>query len=424
MEEYLKKLPQELKFIISQVAKVSEETRMPAYLVGGCLRDLILKVKNLDLDIVIEGKGIIFAQILAQRLKVDLKTYQRFGTASLIFADGLKVDIATTRQEKYLCSAALPVVSAGSLNDDLKRRDFTINSLAISLALDKPQEIIDPYGGQKDLNLGRICILHDASFEDDPTRIFRAVRFSQRFNFKIDPKTLLLLKEAIASGALESVNPHRIRNELILILKEQDPFGSLKRLGDLGALSIINAKLKIGKSTQVLFKSIAKEIDGFVKKLPSPRQLDTWLIYFAALLEPLTLAQIKLIIDRFGLTKGDRLRLISYRQWQSKLRRSLSKKQVSPERICALLEPLSYEAIILLSATTLNKNFKKHLKIFFADYKGIRLSVSGDDLVSLGVAPGPEYKKIFAKVLAAKLNGQVKNRQTELALIKRLVKTK
>jgi tRNA nucleotidyltransferase (CCA-adding enzyme) len=424
MRKYLKKLPRELRKIIRQASQVSLETRIPVYLVGGCLRDLILGVKNLDLDIVTEGKGIIFAQKLAQKLKATLKTYERFGTATLILADGLKVDIATTRQEKYPYSAALPVVSPGSLREDLKRRDFTINAMAISLAVERKQEIIDPYGGQDDLGTGRIRILHNLSFKDDPTRILRAIRFSQRLNFKIEPKTLSLLKEAIRDGLLDKVNPHRMRDELILILKEPSPFRPIKQLGDLGALSFISTKLKISESTQVLFKSIAKEIAWFVKNFPDRRPLDTWLIYFTGLLETLNQALIKMIIDKFGLPKGDQKRITNYYQRRDQIIAFLSKKLLAPEQIFLLLEPLSYETIILLCAVSQNKNFKNHLANFFKIYHGQRLCISGSDLSSLGVLPGPEYQKIFARVLAAKLNGQVENRQAELALLKKLVRNK
>ncbi|MCX5699320.1 MAG: CCA tRNA nucleotidyltransferase [Candidatus Omnitrophica bacterium] len=421
MRKYFKKLPLELKEIISQAAKVSQEIQMPAYLVGGCLRDLILGVKNFDLDITVEGDGIIFAQHLARKLKSRLKIYVRFGTATLILNDRLKVDIATTRQEKYPYSAALPVVSSGSLKEDLKRRDFTINALALSLVADKQQKIIDPFGARADLALGRIRILHNLSFKDDPTRILRAIRFSQRLDFKIEPKTLALLKEAISAGALDKVNPHRMRDELILILKEQNPFGPIKQLGDLGALSFISTKLKIGKSTQGLFKSITKQINWFVKNFPARRQLDSWLVYFAALLETFTLPEIKVIICRLGLPKGDQKRVISYYQERDKLISSLSKKRRLPEQIFSLLEPLSYETIILLGAVSQNKNLKKHLADFLEIYNGMRLCICGDDLRGLGVLPGKEYQMIFAKVLAAKLNGQVRNRQAELALIRKLL---
>jgi tRNA nucleotidyltransferase (CCA-adding enzyme) len=422
MKKYLKKIPVELKEVIRQIIKVSQETRMPAYLVGGCLRDLILGVKNLDLDIAIEGKGIIFAGNLAQKLKSTLKTHERFGTATLILSNGLKVDIATTRQEKYPYTAALPVVSPGSLKEDLKRRDFTINAMAINLVLDKEQEIIDPFGGQDDLALGRIRILHSLSFKDDPTRIFRAVRFSQRFDFKIEPETFALLKAAISDGLLDKVNPHRMRDELILILKEQIPFKPIKQLGDLGVLSFIGTKLKIGKPTQNLFKKITKEVAWFIKNFPARRQLDIWLIYFAGLLEPLTLLEVEMIMHRLGLPKGDQLRVVSYYQKREELVAFLSEKQAKPEQVFSLLEPLSYEIIILFSAIFGNKKFKKYLADFFEVYNGMRLCVCGSDLSNLGVLPGPEYQKIFSKVLTAKLNGQVKNRRAELVLIKELVR--
>jgi tRNA nucleotidyltransferase (CCA-adding enzyme) len=424
MKKYLKKLTVELKKVIQQAVKVSQSTRMPAYLVGGCLRDLVLGVKNFDLDITVEGDGIFFAEQLAKRLKSGLKIHQRFRTATLILTGQQKVDIATTRREKYPYFAALPVVSPGTLKEDLKRRDFTINAMALSLVVDKKQKIIDPFGAQADLASGRIRILHNLSFKDDPTRIFRAIRFSQRLDFKIEPKTLALLKEAIRDGWLDKVHPHRMRDELILMLKERDPFRPIKKLSDLGALSFMSTKLRIGKSTQNLFRSIAKQIAWLVKNFPARRQLDSWLIYFTALLEPLSYLQIKKIICRLDLPKGDRKRMISYYRMRDKLIFSLSKKQVSPEKIFSLLEPLSYETIILISATTLNNNFKKHLADFFEIYNGMRLCISGNDLGGLGVLPGPEYRKIFAQVLAAKLNGRVKNRQTELALIKKLVKDK
>jgi tRNA nucleotidyltransferase (CCA-adding enzyme) len=460
MKAWLKKLPVELRKVIHGAAKVSAETKMPAYLVGGCLRDLILKAKNfetsggiqtpsfktgkknaafsinpehtwgfipgnrrIDLDIAVEGSGIVFAQNLARKLNSNLKTHERFGTATLILGNRLKVDIATARLEEYPSPAALPVVRAGALKEDLKRRDFTINALALSLTTDKEQKIIDPFGGQDDLISGRIRILHNLSFLDDPTRIFRAIRFSQRFNFEIEPQTLTLLKEAISGGLLNKVNPHRLRDELILMLKEQEPFNPIKQLSDLGALSCISTKLRISRSTLGLFKSIAKETTWFVKKFPTQRQLDIWLIYFMALLEPLSLTQVKMIITRLGLRKQEENRLISYHQERRKLILALSKKRLLPERIFSLLEPLSQGMIILLRASSQNRNLKKYLADFFKIYSGVRLCVSGKDLKNLGVLPGPAYQKLLAQVLAAKLNGQVSGRQSELALIRKLVKT-
>ena len=424
MNKCLNNLPRELSMIIRQVSKISAENRMPAYLVGGCLRDLILKTKNLDLDIAVEADGIFFAQKLAQKLKASIKIHNRFKTATLILTSGLKVDIATTRKEIYPYSAALPVVSSGSLYEDLKRRDFTINALALSLAKVKDKEIIDPYGGCADLALGYVRILHNLSFEDDPTRIFRAVRFSQRFNFKIEPKTFALLKQASALRLLDKVSDQRKREELILALKEKNPFSLIKQLGDLGALTFISPQLKISRSTKILFNSLDREIAWFVRNFPEHRMLKIWLVYFMGLLAPLTLSEVTRIVRRLSLTKIDQQQVASCYKLRKKTIAALSRKQITPNQIFLLLEPLGYEIIIFLRAISQNNNLLKHSQSFIKKYNGMRLCVNGCDLRSLGVVPGPEYRKIFTKVLAAKLNGQVKSRQTELALIRKLVKNK
>jgi tRNA nucleotidyltransferase (CCA-adding enzyme) len=436
MNKYLKNLPQELKTIISLSAGVSRDTKMSAYLVGGCLRDLILGADNFDLDITVEGNGIMFAKELAKKLKSELRIHERFGTATLNLAGRLKVDIATTRQEKYPFNAALPVVSSGSLEEDLWRRDFTINAMAVDIRAGKEQKLIDPYGGQADLAAGRIRILHPLSFEDDPTRILRAIRFSQRFGFKIESKTLILLKQAVSEGLLNQVHPHRMRDELILIFKEKNPAKQIKRLEELGGLSFIGKKVKFRKSTEDLFKTISQEIPWFIKNFPARRPPDTWLIYFAALLKGLTLSQIKEITLRLGLSKEQEKSIISYRKINPKFIRRLSESQIKPTQIFSSLEPLSYEVIILLQASARYlalkdgpvrasaraNNLRRHIIDFLEIYKGMRLHVSGDDLLGLGVLPGPRYQKIFARVFAAKLNGRIKNRREELALIRELVK--
>lgn len=422
MKKYLEKLPVEIKKIISLAADVSRQTGMPVYLVGGFLRDLILGVKNFDLDITVEGSGIVFAEELAKRLKTKIITHERFGTATLVLRGRLKVDIATARKERYPCCASLPVVSSGSLSEDLMRRDFTINAMAMSVACGQGYRLIDPFGGKDDLAAGRIRILHDLSFKDDPTRVLRAIRFAQRYNFKIEPLTLRLLKEAVSLGLLHKVNAHRMRDDLILILKEDNPLKQIKRLYAIAGLSFISKKLKPGKSTYDLFKAIGKEVFWFTKNFPDRRQPDIWLIYFAALLKPLGLAEIKKITRKLGLRKGEEKRIISYCQMGKKIISCLSKKDVRPSQIFSLLEPLSYETIILLAASSRNKHFKRHIADFLEIYNGMRLYVSGHDLHGLGVLPGPEYQKIFARVLTAKLNGKVATRQDELVLIRKLIK--
>ncbi len=407
--------------MISQIEKVSQETKMPAYLVGGFVRDLILGVKNFDLDITVQGDGMFFANKLARKLKSGLNIHERFGTATLTLKNGTKIDIATARKERYPYCAALPVVTPGSLREDLKRRDFTINAMALRIALDKEQQLVDPFRGRDDLDRKRIRILHDLSFQDDPTRILRAIRFEQRYNFKIEHKTLKLLNEAVSSGLLFKVNSHRIRNDLVLMLKENNPVKQIKRLVSLVGLSFISSQLKFGKSTFDLFKALGGEISWFEKNFPERRKLDIWLIYFAALMRPLGKAEINKIICKLSLRKGEKKRIISYCQKGMEFISQLSAKDLTAAQIFSLLEPLSYETIILLKASSKNKFLKRYIADFIKIYHGMRLYISGKDLYSLGILPGPVYQKFFSKILTAKLNSGVITYKDELVLIKRLI---
>ncbi|MEK6732056.1 MAG: hypothetical protein AABY55_00355 [Candidatus Omnitrophota bacterium] len=208
--------------IIELVGKTADKLKIKAYIVGGPVRDKLLGIANYDLDFVVEGSGIKFAETLNKKLKGKLTTYRAFGTATIELIKGKRIDIVTARKETYKYPAAYPAVKPGAIEDDLFRRDFTINAMAISVNKKNFGNLVDFYGGQKDLNKGVIRVLHDKSFMDDPTRIFRAVRFSVRFGFKIEPYTKKLIKEAISDGLLGEVNAGRIRKEIELFLKEND----------------------------------------------------------------------------------------------------------------------------------------------------------------------------------------------------------
>ena len=208
--------------IIEIVGKIADELKIKAYIVGGSVRDKLLGMSNYDLDFVVEGDGIKFAEVLNKKLKGRLITYKAFGTAT-IELKGKRIDVVTARKESYKYPAAYPIVKPGAIKDDLFRRDFTINSMALAIDKKGLGRLVDFYGGQKDLTKGVIRVLHDKSFMDDPTRIFRAVRFSVRFGFKIEPHTKKLMKEAVLDGFLGEVNAGRIRKEIELFLKEKNP---------------------------------------------------------------------------------------------------------------------------------------------------------------------------------------------------------
>ena len=208
--------------IIDIVGKLADELKTHVYIVGGPVRDKLLGRKDYDLDFVVEGDGINFAEALNKTLKGKLTAYRAFGTATINF-NKKRIDVVTARKEHYKYPAAYPTVKPGSIKDDLYRRDFTINAMAIAVNKDGFGRLVDFYNGRKDLKKKVIRVLHDKSFMDDPTRIFRAVRFSARFGFKIEPHTKKLMKEAVRDGLLGEVNAGRIRKEIELFLKEKNP---------------------------------------------------------------------------------------------------------------------------------------------------------------------------------------------------------
>ncbi len=421
MKDYLEKLPEDIKEIIRICSQISTKNNVNAYLVGGFVRDLILGVPNFDLDIVIEGEGIKFAEELALCLCAKLIRHKRFGTATILLKHHFKIDIATARKEHYPHPGSLPVVSPGELRDDLFRRDFTINALAIKINKNDFGSFVDLFQGRKDLENKKIRILHDLSFIDDPTRILRAIRFKERYNFSFEKNTGVLLKSAVKKKMLEKVEPQRLRDEIILMLKEKEPFKHIRSLQKNAGLGFINAHLGLSKETSSLFVSLKKELAWFNSKFPHHRQIDAWLVYLTALTEKLPLRKLKCLLDKFVFRKGEEKRIFSYRGMKNKVGFALSLKSIPPSKVYHLLTPLSYEVIILIRAKFRSKLLRKHIEDFFAIYNGIRIHMNGDDLRSLGFKPGPLYQKVFRKILDAKLDGKVSNHAQEMELVKSLV---
>lgn len=243
-ESLEKKLGAPVVEILEAAGREAERLGFRAFLVGGVVRDLHRGVDNNDIDIVIEGDGIRFAQVFARRYDARLKSYQRFGTATITFPTGFKVDVATARLEIYDRPAALPRVRPGRIEDDMRRRDFTVNAMAIALSPSSFGKIMDPFGGRADIAQRKIRILHDRSFIDDPTRIFRAVRFEARLGFRLETSTEARILDAVASGVLDRLEDYRLAAEMELILKEEDPRRILLRLEALGVLEPVRVRAR------------------------------------------------------------------------------------------------------------------------------------------------------------------------------------
>ncbi|MCK5912594.1 MAG: CBS domain-containing protein, partial [Desulfuromusa sp.] len=223
-------LPEAVRVLLHQLGLVADQLGLQIYLVGGFVRDLLLRQSNLDIDIVVEGDGIAFATAFAKTMSCRIRVHEKFGTAVIVFPDGFKVDIASSRLEYYDRPAALPEIEHSSIRHDLYRRDFTINTLTISLNQANFGQMLDFFGGQRDLKDKSIRVLHNLSFIEDPTRLFRAVRFEQRLGFNIGRQTERLMRSAVRLKSVKKIAGLRILNELEQILDEPRVVPALDRL--------------------------------------------------------------------------------------------------------------------------------------------------------------------------------------------------
>lgn len=231
-------VPPAVRPLLSRLGRLAEARHAAAYAVGGCVRDWLLRrPQPVDVDVAVEGDGLGLAQAAAKALRARMTAHEQFGTAALHLRAGAttRVDVATCRRETYARPAAYPKVVPGALEDDLFRRDFTINAMAVALAPGRFGALIDPFGGAEDLRGKRLRILHPQSFVDDPSRILRGIRFSARFGFRWEPATARALRAAMAAGALSWLNTGRLRRELDRMLEEPDPRACLRQLAELGA---------------------------------------------------------------------------------------------------------------------------------------------------------------------------------------------
>lgn len=419
MVSRLKKLSLQFRKILKTSSALSRRYNYKIYLVGGVVRDLLLGKEVFDLDIVVEGDAIKLAAALSRKLKVELMRHHAFGTATINW-QGHKIDFATARTEKYSRWGALPKVKPASLAEDLKRRDFTINAMAIGLNRSDYGKLIDWCGGLKDLKRGVIRILHSQSFLEDPTRIFRAIRFEQRFGFKIEPQTLSLLKQAINKKVLNLVNQHRLRNELILMLKEDKPYRYIKRVDKLVGFSFIDSKLKLRPRDFKLIQRIEKTLSQYQDNFKKTRKLEAWLVYLGGILVRFSLVKVRTILADFGFKKGERIIINSLCRDLSKIKKL--EIVVSPKAIYRRLNHYSLEAILFFYAYYSKIRLRKNIAYFLDELIHSRIKLSGHDLKELGFEPSVIFGQALKELAYTKINKKLKTKSDEIKEIKRIVK--
>lgn len=411
-------LPRKVFRLLEAVGKIAEKKGYSAYLVGGMVRDLLLGVENLDIDITVEGEGIAFAGELADHLSGRVQGKTRFGTAVVTFPGRLKVDVATARSEYYEYPAALPEVRASSLGEDQFRRDFTINAMSIKLNPGEFGALIDFFGGEKDLKKGVIRALHEGSFLDDPTRIFRAVRFAERYGFRIEVHTEDLIKEAVKLAMFDELTIERLRDELVLIFSDKKPVRAIEKMAKLHELKFIHPRIRFNKGLKKLLKEVEETLIWFKDSFPEGK-IVPWLIYFAALLDQLTLREIKATCRRFRLSRKNEEKIVKGKKGASKRLKELSKRgKLKPSQIYRQLEDLPLETLLLLMARA-RKMARGRIVFYLNELRQVRPKMSGNDLRELGLKPGPQFAKILKRLLYARLDGRVKTKGDEIEYVNR-----
>jgi tRNA nucleotidyltransferase (CCA-adding enzyme) len=380
------------------------------YLVGGVVRDLLLEQANLDLDLVLEGNAIDLARKLAEINRAKITIHPRFGTAKLRW-NKWSMDLATARSETYIKPGALPSVEPGSIDSDLFRRDFTINTMAIYLNPSHYGELIDRYGGRDDLEHKLIRTLHEKSFTDDATRIWRGLRYEQRLDFQLEPNTLKLLKRDIPM--LDTISGDRIRHELELILTEKYPEKVLRRAEELEVLPKLHPSLKGNGWLEEKFEQ--------ARQLSSP-DLPPMGLYLALMAYHLNDEANEQFISRLRLPKLLTQTLRDTNSLKTKLE-SMADPELSRSSIYRLLHNYCLPAIMANSLAGDSSVARQHIQLFLDKLRYVKSSLTGNDLKRMGVAAGPRIKEILQRLHEARLDGKVTTKNDEEELVKSLLRT-
>jgi tRNA nucleotidyltransferase (CCA-adding enzyme) len=399
-------LPSEKQDLLSKIANHAVEMNLRCYLVGGLVRDLLLGQPVNDFDVVVEGDAIKFGNSLVGEFGGKLTSHPKFHTAVWHLPHVWNqvpdfIDLITARKETYISSGALPSVTPATIEDDLRRRDFTINAMAIRI---DGSELLDPLHGRHDLEKKLVRVLHANSFIDDPTRIFRALRYEGRYSFRLDATTKGLINDG-SIFVIMKLSGERIRNELDLIFEEENSAQMILRAGDLGLFKAIHPKLPMFNPEYVNFLNQDPILD-----IPMSRSSMGYMLWFMDLLEEETLS----IAERLSFSSD-----LTHSVWAvSQLKRSLPfLAGAKPSEWVLALEKLpllSIYAVYLVSG-------EKALLDYLSIWRHIHPQTTGEDLKAHGLIPGPQFGEILSQLRAAWLDREITSQEQERELLRKLI---
>ncbi len=404
--------------LLERIAKVGDRLHLSLYAVGGLVRDLLLNIPNRDIDIVVEGDGVSFAAHLAEEFDGRMKSHEKFGTAVVIFPDGYRIDVATARVEYYQHPGALPTVEKSSVKSDLFRRDFTINCMAVKLTGANAFCLIDFFNGERDLKNREIHVLHSLSFIEDPCRLFRAIRFEQRFAFAMGKQAEAFMRTTVKKRLVDSLSGMRLFNEIKLLLKEKRPMDCIHRMRAFDLLQFVSPEmLKESKDIETLER--LESVISWAGRVALPREPEIWRVYFLGLFYSLEEQAFLKAAERLHLPARMKNSLEQDRTaCRESLQRLKSHKEWGPKEIYHTFADLSIEAVIFLVALSSSDRINQYANIYFAQYQGkAELSLTGGDLVKMGLEPGPVFQSVFNTLREERVMGRVNTREDEVALV-------
>ncbi|MHC1701422.1 MAG: CBS domain-containing protein [Humidesulfovibrio sp.] len=419
------RLPGSVIALLEQAGQLGQQLGYKVYAVGGFVRDILLARPNLDIDLVVEGDGIHFARELAALRQGRVKEHLKFKTAVVLFPDGQRIDVATARLEYYEYPTALPTVELSSIKMDLYRRDFTVNALALQLNPGDFGQLMDFFGAQRDIKEKTIRVLHSLSFVEDPTRILRAIRFEQRFNFRIDGQTQRLIKNAVQLKLFHKLSGTRLTHELQLIVDEDNVLECLNRLHELKLMAAIHPLLALDADRMRVLNEVHK-VHTWYKLLYLEPKANVWRLFMLGLTMGLEREQLELVCQRLRFSDRELREFLTLRD---QLGEALARLMVWQEGQSALSEiyfilaPLPVEAVLFLMARSRREAIRKNISLFLTRLRTQELFIGGDDLKSLGLQSGPVFAHILNKVRAALVDGEAGSREKQLELAKALAQT-
>ncbi len=398
----MERVPKRIFTLLKSIEEISKSREEKAYLVGGIVRDLILGIENMDVDIVIEGDGTEFARELEKKMEIKkIIIHDKFKTAVLVFKDDFKIDIASARKEYYEYPTSLPSVEFGSISEDLYRRDFTINAMAVEIDYENFGKLIDYFRGYRDLMDGKIRILHNLSFVEDPTRIIRAFRFVSRYNFALEEDTKRMLLNAIEDGFLYKISWPRVKNELEIILSDKNPVEALKLLFEYGIIETIHPNIKYDETVL----NHLKEISGYSAAL-NKLNIKKWLIYFLILFENLDSEELELVFNKFNFSQRFKDKYMYGKRLRGEILEKLDKAEKDSE-IYGVLKDLNPDILITLLVYAGSQELKNKINRFIMEILDKTPIIDGKYLVGKGYKPGPEFRKILDEFYAIQLDNNL-----------------